>query len=440
MALPSPEVAKQTTGSSPTQYIPVSDDTKLETARDSSVDLRSPPSPPIESTLQGATSLLKSPPAVSHAHRTNLSDRFERMEDRLSVQEPSKETESNEWYLAYCNEVQELRIKLLSSEFVLANYRAKWFQYFLALTNTDSHHSLNVSVFDTRTDAFISEDYEDFQLVLDLDDLRNYSPPSGWERFKKLHQVLTMRIVSLPKMFCFTCASQEHNSTACDQPSQPDTAVRIDLEDRLEQLQQLIAQAEGVLLSTKLSAEQPLPQQLTLLSLPSSQDQTIDSSGSDYRIISLMNPWTQLPNFRSFFAPIPPEVTICVNDNYFRKFYSTVLAALSVHMRRLIRQDRIFNFEERLEFKWESCSSDILNLVWELFYDGKVNVHQSLLSQFKKRLHLLRVPFYTKTRSSNFPPTPFLSIHSVNNEAQCELCSMPTPTLDVLVTHMKSRE
>ncbi|CAG7734561.1 unnamed protein product, partial [Allacma fusca] len=355
-------------------------------------------------------------------------------------QEPSKETESNEWYLAYFNEVQEQRIKLLPSEFVLANYRAEWFQYFLALTNTDSHHSLNVSVFDTRTDAPISEDYEDFQLILDLDDLRNYSPPSGWERFKKLHQVLTMRIASLPIMFCFTCASQEHTSTACDQPSQPDTAVRIDLEDRLEQLQQLIAQAEGVLLSTKLSAEQPLHQNLALLSLPSSEDTSTDSSGSDYKTICLLNPWTQLTNFRSFFAPIPPEVIICVNDNYSRKFHSTVLAALSAHMRRLIGQDRIFNFEERLEFTWESCSSDILNLVWELFYDGKVNVHQSLLSQFKKRLHLLRVPFYTKTRSLNFHPTPSLSIHSVNNEARCELCSMPTPTLDLLVTHMKSHE
>ncbi|CAG7817809.1 unnamed protein product, partial [Allacma fusca] len=39
MAPPSPEVTKQTTGSSPTQSIPVSDNTKLETVRDSSVDL-----------------------------------------------------------------------------------------------------------------------------------------------------------------------------------------------------------------------------------------------------------------------------------------------------------------------------------------------------------------------------------------------------------------
>ncbi|CAG7829052.1 unnamed protein product [Allacma fusca] len=240
--------------------------------------------------------------------RTNLSDRFERMEDHLSVQEPPKETESNEWYLAYFNEVQDQRIKLLLSEFVLGNYRAEWFQYFLLLTNTDSHHSLNVSVFDTRTDAPISEDYEDFQIVLDLDDLRNYSPPSGWEPFKTLYQVLTMRIVSLPKKFCFTCTSQEHDSTACDQPSQPDTMVRIDLEDRLEQLQQLIAQAEGVLLSTKLRDDKRLHQHLALLPLPSSQNQSTASSGSDYKIISLMNPWIQLPSFRSYFAQFPRKL------------------------------------------------------------------------------------------------------------------------------------
>ncbi|CAG7830273.1 unnamed protein product, partial [Allacma fusca] len=51
------------------------------------------------------------PARLANRHiRTNLSDRFERMEDHLSVQEPSKETESNEWYLAYFNEVQEQRI------------------------------------------------------------------------------------------------------------------------------------------------------------------------------------------------------------------------------------------------------------------------------------------------------------------------------------------
>ncbi|CAG7830670.1 unnamed protein product [Allacma fusca] len=74
-------------------------------------------------------------------------------------------------------EIKRHLLQLVPSVFLLQKYREEHFYYYLLLTDTDSHHALNIRLFDTRVELPISDDYESSQLFRDLEDLRNFNPP-----------------------------------------------------------------------------------------------------------------------------------------------------------------------------------------------------------------------------------------------------------------------
>ncbi|CAG7732858.1 unnamed protein product [Allacma fusca] len=286
-------------------------------------------------------------------------------------------------------EVRRNIMNLVPSAFVIQKYREEYFYYYLLLTDTDSHHALNIRIFDTRVELPISPDYESSQLFQDLDDLRSFNPSSGWRRFCILARVLSLRHLDLPPLFCFSCGGKDHQVYDCTKEPKLTLQPLDCLETRVDFLQFLVTHSELLVDKLKLERESQMEPESPLMDA---------ITPSQYaKSFCLSPPAGRFTSFEYLMGPTPSDVTIITSDGHSRKFHKLVLAAQSEVLAQDLTTMMDSGSKPPFTLKWGSIDSAILDLLWTFFYKGIVRVPSKHLDSLQDLFQKLKVSYNSIT-------------------------------------------